>query len=178
MFLLELRNGNWNIILCCFYLGIKFSLLFLILFYCAMKKYWNKIYVENKQYFIFVKLDYKNCININNDYCTNHSSGNPEIPEHSNHIGGVMVSVLASSVVDRGFIGDVMVSVLASSVVDRGFIGDVMVSVLASSVVDRGFWSGQTKNYKIIICCFSAKYVWLRSKIKDWLVRNQNNVFE
>jgi hypothetical protein len=32
-----------------------------------------------------------------------------------------------------------MVSVLASSVVDRGFIGGVMVSVLASSVVDRGF---------------------------------------
>jgi hypothetical protein len=37
-----------------------------------------------------------------------------------------MVSVLASSAVDRGFIGDVMVSVLASSVVDRGFIGDVV----------------------------------------------------
>ena len=29
-----------------------------------------------------------------------------------------------------------MVSVLASSVVDRGFIGGVMVSVLTSSVVD------------------------------------------
>ena len=44
-----------------------------------------------------------------------------------------MVSVLASSLVDRGFIGGVMVSVLASSLVDRGFIGGVMVSVLASS---------------------------------------------
>jgi hypothetical protein len=31
-----------------------------------------------------------------------------------------------------------MVSLLSSSVVDRGFIGGVMVSVLASSVVDRG----------------------------------------
>ena len=31
-----------------------------------------------------------------------------------------------------------MVSVIASSVVDRGFIGGVMVSVIASSVVDRG----------------------------------------
>jgi hypothetical protein len=41
--------------------------------------------------------------------------------------------MLASSVVDRGFIGGVMVSVLASSVVDRGFIGGVMVSMLASS---------------------------------------------
>jgi len=30
-----------------------------------------------------------------------------------------------------------------------------MVSVLASSVVDRGFepWSGQSKDYKIGICC-------------------------
>ena len=39
-------------------------------------------------------------------------------------------------------------------------IGGVMVSVLASSVVDRGFdpRSGQTKDYKIDICCFSAKH--------------------
>ena len=38
-------------------------------------------------------------------------------------------------------------------------IGDVMVSVLASSVVDCGFepYSGQTKDYEIGICCFSAK---------------------
>ena len=56
--------------------------------------------------------------------------------------------MLASSVVDHGFIGGVMVSVLASSVVDHGFIGGVMVSVLASSVVDHGFesWCSQTKN--------------------------------
>ena len=40
--------------------------------------------------------------------------------------------------VDRGFIGGVMVSVFASSVVDRGFIGGVMDSVLSSSVVDMG----------------------------------------
>jgi hypothetical protein len=53
-----------------------------------------------------------------------------------------VVSVLASSVVDRGIIGGVEVSVLASSVVDRGFIGGVVVSVLASSVVDRGFIGG------------------------------------
>ena len=36
-----------------------------------------------------------------------------------NPIGGVIVSMLASSAVDRGFIGGVMVSMLASSVVDR-----------------------------------------------------------
>jgi hypothetical protein len=93
-------------------------------------------------------------------------------------ICGVMVSVLASSVVYRGFICGVMVSVLASSVVDRGFIGGVMVSVLASSVVDRGFelQSCQTKDYEIGMCCFSAKNAALREKSKDWLTRNQDNM--
>ena len=53
-----------------------------------------------------------------------------------------------------------------------------MVSLLASNTVDRGFelWSGQTKDYKIGICCFSAKHAALRKKSKDWLARNQNNV--
>ena len=42
----------------------------------------------------------------------------------------------------------------------------VMVSVLSSSAVDHGFepWSGQTKDYKIGICSFSAKYAALRRK--------------
>ena len=73
-----------------------------------------------------------------------------------NSIGGVMVSMLASNPVDRGFIGGVMVSMLASNPVDHGFIGGVMVSMLASNPVDRGFepCSGQTKDYKIDICCF------------------------
>jgi hypothetical protein len=55
-----------------------------------------------------------------------------------------------------------------------------MVSLLASSAVDCGFepLSGQTKDYKIGICCFSAKHAALRRKSKDWLARNQNNVFE
>ena len=53
-------------------------------------------------------------------------------------------------------------------------ISGVMVSVLASSVVDRGFEprSGQAKDYKIGICCFSAKHAALRRKSKDWLARN------
>ena len=53
-----------------------------------------------------------------------------------------------------------------------------MVSVLASSAVGRGFEPrfGQTKDYRIGICCFSAKHVALRSKSKDLLARNQNNV--
>ena len=55
-----------------------------------------------------------------------------------------------------------------------------MVSVLASSAVDRGFesQSGQTKDYAIGICCFSAKNAALRRKRKDWLIRNQDNVSE
>jgi hypothetical protein len=55
-----------------------------------------------------------------------------------------------------------------------------MVSVLASSAVDRRFESrsGQTKESKIGICCFSAKHAALRRKSKDWSARNQNNVFE
>jgi hypothetical protein len=36
----------------------------------------------------------------------------------------------------------------------------------------------QTKDYKIGICYFSAKHAALRSKSKDWLTRNQNNVSE
>jgi hypothetical protein len=55
-----------------------------------------------------------------------------------------------------------------------------MVSVLDSSAVDRGIESpsGQTKDYNIGICCFSAKHAALRRKSKDWLARNQNNVSE
>jgi hypothetical protein len=35
---------------------------------------------------------------------------------------------------------------------------------------------GQTKDYEIGICCFSAKHTALRRKSKDWLARNQWNV--
>ena len=59
-------------------------------------------------------------------------------------------------------------------------ISGMMVSVLTSSAVDRGFEprSGQTKDYKIGIYCFSANHTALRRKSKDWLARNQNNVSE
>jgi hypothetical protein len=55
-----------------------------------------------------------------------------------------------------------------------------MVSVLVWSAVDRGFepWSGQTKDYEIGICYFSAKHSALRRKNKDWLAQIQNNVSE
>ena len=53
-----------------------------------------------------------------------------------------------------------------------------MVSVLASSAIDVGFEyrAGQTKDYKIGICCFSTKHAALRRKIKDWLARNQDHI--
>ena len=62
----------------------------------------------------------------------------------------------------------------------RNRIASVMVSVLASSAIDCGYEprSGQTKEYKIGICCFSAKNASLGRKSKDWLARNQNNVSE
>jgi hypothetical protein len=62
----------------------------------------------------------------------------------------------------------------------RNRIGGVMVSVLISSAVDRRFEprSGQTKDYKIGICCFSAKHAASRRKSKDWLAWNQNIVSE
>ena len=48
----------------------------------------------------------------------------------------------------------------------------VMISVLASNAVDHGFESrsGQTKDYKIGICCFSAKHAALKRRAKTgWL---------
>ena len=53
-----------------------------------------------------------------------------------------------------------------------------MVSVLSSSSVYREFErrSGQTKDYKIGICYFSAKHVASRRKNKDWLARDQDNL--
>jgi hypothetical protein len=55
-----------------------------------------------------------------------------------------------------------------------------MGGVLASSAIDRGFEprTDKTKDFKIGICCFSAKHAALRRKSKDWLARNQNNVSE
>jgi hypothetical protein len=51
------------------------------------------------------------------------------------------------------------------------------VRVFASCAVDHEFKarSGQTKDYKNGICCFSTKHAVLRRKSKDWLARNQDN---
>jgi hypothetical protein len=59
-------------------------------------------------------------------------------------------------------------------------IGGAMVGVPTSSMIDCGFkpQSGQTKDYKTGICCFSAGHAALRRKSKDWLAQNQDNVSE
>jgi len=66
--------------------------------------------------------------------------------------------------------------------VPNSFVNDrichVMVDKLYSSVVDSGFESSKTKDYKIDICCFSAKHTALRNKSKEWLAQNRGNVSE
>jgi len=54
-------------------------------------------------------------------------------------------------------------------------IGGVIVRLLVLNAVHRGFyiWSGQVKDYKIGICCFSAKHAALSRERKDWLAQNQ-----
>jgi hypothetical protein len=49
---------------------------------------------------------------------------------------------------------------------------------ITASVVQSGFepWLGQTKDYKISIFCFSAKHAALRTKNKDCLAQNKNNM--
>ena len=55
--------------------------------------------------------------------------------------------------------------------------GSVMVSILTLNVVDLSPDWVKSKT-KIGICCFFAKYAALRRKSKDWLARNQDNVYE
>ena len=38
--------------------------------------------------------------------------------------------------------------------------------------------SGQTKDYKIGVCCFFDKHAFFRRKSKDWLAWNEDNVSE
>jgi hypothetical protein len=66
------------------------------------------------------------------------------------------------------------------STTNPNLIGGVMGSMLASSLVDCGVGpqSGQTKNYIIGICCFSAKHIAQSSKSQDWLAQNRDNVSE
>jgi hypothetical protein len=56
----------------------------------------------------------------------------------------------------------------------------VMISVLSLSTVDRGFVprSYKTTDDNIGMCCFSSKHSELRSKSKDLLARNLDNLSE
>ena len=50
-------------------------------------------------------------------------------------------------------------------ITEPNHICGAMVSVLASSTEDHGFepLSGRTEDYKIVICCFSAKHAPLKT---------------
>ena len=58
---------------------------------------------------------------------------------------------------------------------DYWTFGLLGLRTIGPTPVDLGFEprSGQTKDYEISICCFSAKHAALRRKSKDWLARNQ-----
>ena len=61
---------------------------------------------------------------------------------------------------------------------DYWTFGLLGLRTIGPTPVDLGFEprSGQTKDYEISICCFSAKHAALRRKSKDWLARNQTYV--
>ena len=94
-------------------------------------------------------------------------------------ITGILLKVALNTITHRLVLSENN-NITKNTQMSMNHIGGVMVSVLASSAVDCGFEprSGQTKDYKIGICCFSAKHAAIRRKSKDWLARNQNNVSE
>ena len=83
-------------------------------------------------------------------------------------------------------INDVMVRVLASNTIDPRLESHdrVRVRVRVRAMIGLGLglglepWSGQTKDYKMCICCFSAKHAALKSMSKDCMTGNQKNVSE
>ena len=93
-------------------------------------------------------------------------------------ICGVLVSVLVSSVVDRGFeprsgkIKDFMCMLCRSLFVLLAIVLSVILRFTDSDYSFRTF----KLFYKIDISCFSVKYAALRRKSKDWLFRNQDNL--
>lgn len=65
-------------------------------------------------------------------------------------------------------------------VVLKLFLSGVMVSMLTLSAVYQGFVPqlGQTNNFKIDICYFSAKHAAFRSKSNDYLAHSRDDVSE
>ena len=70
----------------------------------------------------------------------------------------------------RNRIGGVMVNILALSVIDRGFELECDRSWVRAPV------RSNQKLQNCISCCFSVTYTTLREKSKDCFVRNQDNV--
>jgi hypothetical protein len=72
----------------------------------------------------------------------------------------------------------IMISTLYKN---KTLCGIFIVLVHSNNIAgDLGFdpRSSQTEDYNIGICCFSTKHAALRSKSKDRLARNQDNVSE
>ena len=86
-----------------------------------------------------------------------------------NSIGGVMVSVLASRVVDHGF-GPVRIK--PKTIYNR--TDGLMVSVFASRVVNHGFGPVRVNPNTIKLLCvvFFTKHVALKSKSEEWWTRD------
>ena len=80
-----------------------------------------------------------------------------------------------------GFISKCSLKKLIYKICSCHDIVEILLNLIFAFIaVDRGFEprSGHTKDYYIGICCFSAKHASLMRKSKDWLVWNQDNVFE
>jgi hypothetical protein len=91
-----------------------------------------------------------------------------------------MVNVLTWSVIDQGFEPQFQIMYINERIKD---IEDIQNGITVEHVVLydklRIFsCDGPARQFKIGICCFSAKHATLWTKSKDWLALNQNNVFE
>ena len=67
-----------------------------------------------------------------------------------------------------------------STILSFNHIDAVMVRDFTLSALYCGFdsWSSQTKDSQFGNCCFSAKYVALMKKSRDWLALNRDNMSE
>ena len=84
-----------------------------------------------------------------------------------------MVSMLSTTAVISMLSMTAVVSMLSTTAVVSMLSTTAVISMVSTTVVDHVFvaWSGQTKHYKMCICCFSARHTALRGKRAktDWL---------
>ena len=74
-----------------------------------------------------------------------------------------------------------LVSILISTqVISLGYLNQHFNGVIVTMLIliHSKVTPGQTKDYNIGICCFFANHASLRSNNKNWLVQNQNDVYE